>query len=94
MRRVGRAVRHELAPRDDDGARAHGVDFFEDVRGDDDGLLARDLADERADFVFLQRIETVGGLVEDQHLGIVHDGLGEADAPLESLGQRFDGLLR
>ena len=94
LRRRGRVVGHQLAARDDDGARAHGVDFFEDVRGDDDGLLARDLADQRADFVFLQRIETVGGLVEDQHLGVVHDGLREADAPLEALGQRFDGLLR
>ena len=36
----GRVVGHELAARDDDGARAHGVDLFEDVRGDDDGLLA------------------------------------------------------
>ena len=88
----GRVVGHELAVRDDDGARAHGVDFFEDVRGDDDGLLARDLADERADLVLLQRIEAVGGLVEDQHLRVVDDGLREADAALEALGQRFDGL--
>ncbi len=88
----GRVVGHELAARDDDGARADGVDLFEDVRGNDDGLLARDLADERADFVLLQRIEAVGGLVEDQHLRVVHDGLGEADAALEALGQRFDGL--
>ena len=41
---------------------------------------------------FCMRVEAVGGLVEDQHLGVVHDGLREADAALEALGQRFDGL--
>src|SRR6187399_2999717 len=64
----GRVVRHEPAFRDDDGAGADRIHLFEDVRRDDDGLLARDFADERANLVFLQRIESVRGLVEDQDL--------------------------
>ncbi len=88
----GRVIGHELAARDDERARAHGIHLFEDVRGDDDGLLLRDLADERAHLVLLQRVEAIGGLVEDQHLGVVHDGLGQADAPLEALGERVDAL--
>src|SRR5689334_19844752 len=67
--RRGGIVGDDLAARDDHGARADRVHLFEDVRGDDDGLLLGDLADERADLVFLQRIEAIGGFVEDQHLG-------------------------
>jgi hypothetical protein len=88
----GRVVGHEPAARDDDRARAHRVHFFEDVCGDHDGLVLRDFADQRAHFVFLQRVEAVRGFVEDQHLGIVHDGLGQADAAFEALGKGFDGL--
>ena len=79
--------------RDDHGTCADGVDLLEDVRGDHDGLLARDLGDQRAHLVFLQRVEAVGGLVQDQHLRVVHDGLREADAALEAFRQGFDGLL-
>ena len=43
--------------------------------------------------MLLVRIQAVGGFVEDQHGRIVHDRLGQADAALESLRQRFDGLL-
>src|SRR6187402_2450993 len=88
----GRVVGDEFALRDDDGARAHRVHFFEDVCGDDDGLLLRDFTDERADLVLLQRVEAVGGLVEDQDLRVMDDGLRQPDAALETLRERFDGL--
>ena len=44
--------------------------------------------------MLLQRIEAVGGLVEDQHLRVVHDGLRQADAALEAFREGFDGLLQ
>ena len=50
-------------------------------------------ADQRAHLVLLVRVEAVGRLVEDQHLGIVQDRLREADAPPIALRQRVDGLV-
>ena len=50
-------------------------------------------ADQLADLVLLIRIEAVGRLVEDQHLGVVQDRLREPDAPPVALRQRVDGLL-
>ena len=49
--------------------------------------------DQRAHLVLLVGIEAVGRLVEDQHVGIVQQRLGEADAALEALGQRLDRLV-
>ncbi len=46
-----------------------------------------------AHLVLLIGIETVGGLVEDQHLRIVQQRLGQADAALEALRERFDRLF-
>ena len=42
--------------------------------------------------VLLVGVEAVGGLVHDEHGGIVQDGLGQADAALVALGQRLDAL--
>ncbi len=43
--------------------------------------------------MLLVRIEAVGGFVQDQHLGIVDDGLGQTHAPPEALRQRLDDLV-
>ena len=50
-------------------------------------------ADQLPHLVLLVGIESVGGLVEDQHVGIVHQRLGDADAPLEALGEGIDALV-
>ena len=42
--------------------------------------------------MFLVRVESVGGLVQDKHRRIVQQRLGQADAALETLGKRIDGL--
>ena len=87
-----RVVGDDLAARDDDGARADRIHLFEDVGGDDDDLVARHLVDERAHFVLLVGIETVRGLIEDQHRRVVDQRLREADAAPEAFGERVDGL--
>ena len=43
--------------------------------------------------MLLVRVEAVGRLVEDQHVGIVHERLGNADAPLETFRKRLDALV-
>ena len=88
-----RAIGHDSTRCDDDGAGAHGADFFEDVGGDDDDAVTGEVADELANVVFLVGVEAVGGFVENQHFGVMNDRLGQADAALESFGERVDGLV-
>src|SRR6266404_3121830 len=68
---------HELAFVDDDDLLAGLLDFGENVRAQDDRVIAGEALDELARFVDLLGIETGGGLVENQHVGIVDDGLRE-----------------
>ena len=44
--------------------------------------------------MLLVGVEPVGGLVEDQHVGIVQDRLGEADAAAEALGERVEAAVQ
>src|SRR3954469_463912 len=89
-----RAVGDDAAAVDDDGARAGGVYFLEDVRREDDRLVGAELLDEVPHLVLLVRIEAVGRLVHDQHIRIVDQRLREAGAVLVSLGERVDRLVQ
>ena len=80
--------------RDHDRARAHRVHLFEDVRGDDDGLLLGHALDHLAHDKLLVGVEAVRRLVHDQHLRIVEDSLREARTLAIALGERVDRLLR
>ena len=89
MRRVHR--HHPSAVDDDDAIRdlAH---FGKNVRGEKHGVLASEGRDQIADFDALFRVEARRRLVEDQDRRLVHDRLREADALLESFGERADAL--
>ena len=87
---VGRAVGDQFAVADDDDARAGRLHLAEDVRREDDRLLLADLLDDAADLGDLVGVEARGRLVEDEHLGLVHDRLREADALAEALRQFAD----
>ncbi len=89
----GGVVGQDAPVGDDQCPITDGIDFLEDMSGYDDDLVLGHAADEAADVELLVRIETVGRLVEYQHLGIVQDGLCQPDAPLEPLGQRVDALI-
>ena len=93
LERARRFVRDDAAVGDDDGAGADLVHFFEDMGGDDDQLVLAEFVDEAAHFVLLVRVEAVGGLVQDQHLRVVDQRLGQAHAPPESFGQGVDHLV-
>ena len=53
---------------------------------------AAEFADQRADLADLVGIEADRRFVEDDHIGLVHDGLRDADALLVALGQGADQL--
>ena len=65
---------------DDDDALAGLRDFREDVRAQDDGVVPGQLLDQVPGLDDLLRIEARGRLVEDQNVGVVDDGLCQADA--------------
>src|SRR5205823_10121315 len=80
----------DRALRDDERLLADGGHVGKDVGGEHDGVLAGERFDELAYLDDLGGIETDGGLVEDEHLGIAEQRLGEADALLLSLGEVAD----
>ena len=57
------------------------------VAGQDDRLaLLAELADQLLDLGGADRVEARGRLVEQDQLGVVDQGLGQADPPLHALG--------
>jgi hypothetical protein len=77
---LGRVDRHHPALVDDDHPLAGLRDLGQDVGAQDDRVIARELLDEAARLVDLLRVEPCGRLVEDQHVGVVDERLGEPDA--------------
>ena len=84
---VGRVDGHDLALVDDDDALAGLRDFGQDVRAEDDRVIAGELLDQLARLDDLLRVEAGGRLVEDQHVGVVDQRLRQADALLVALRQ-------
>lgn len=64
--------------------------LFDVMRGDDDGLVAvlRDLDEMIPYALSQQRIHTHCRLVEDEELGVMHQGHGEGDPPLLSTARK------
>ena len=89
----GCAVGDDFSAIDDDRAGASGFDFFEDVRGKQDGFVFAEAFDELADFVFLVGVEAIGGLIENENFRIMKEGLGEAGAVAVAFGEGVDGLM-
>lgn len=75
---------------DNDDFVAGHFDFAEDVGGEEDGVLVTELLDESTDGPDLVGIESVGGFVEDEEVGLVDEGIGEANALAVSFGESFD----
>ncbi len=88
-----RAIGDDFSAIDDHRAGARGIDLFENVRGKQNALRGAESLDQLADFVLLIRIEAIGGLIENQHLGIVQKRLGEAGAMAIALRERIDRLV-
>ena len=68
----------EAALRHDEDLRADALDLVEDVAGDDDATsFAPEPAEQRDHLHPLTRVETGERLVEDEHLRVVDEGLGD-----------------
>ena len=83
----------ELSFIDDDDLLAGLLDLGQDVRAENDGVLAGEILDEIACLVDLLGVEAGGGLVENQDVRIVNDGLCEANALPVAFGQFAEKLV-
>ena len=85
------ALGEDLAAIDDRDAGAQLLELGQDVAADDDGLAHRtELAEELAKLDPRARIETGRRLVEEQHLRVVDEGVGEAQPLLHAARQVLD----
>ena len=75
-----RVARFELAVADDDDAVRDALHFRQDVRAQDDRVLAAELLDQLAHFRDLLRVQASRRLVEDQHIRVVNQRLRQAHA--------------
>ena len=85
-----RPVGDEPAFVDEEDAIADGLDLREDVRREDDRVVRAEPADQVAHLCLLIRIETGPRLVEDEDVGLVHEGRGEAHALPVALRHRAE----
>src|SRR5262249_2909155 len=90
---LGRVNRDDAAFVDDDHAVAGHLDFGQDVRRKNDRVLPGQVFDQTADLLDLVGIESDGRLVEDDHIGVVDDGLRDADALFEAARQALDQFV-
>jgi hypothetical protein len=84
----------ELALLDDGDGVAEAVELAQDVAADHDAdALAGDLAQDLAQLAAGERVEAVGGLVEQQQLGAVDQGAGDREALAHALAHLGDAGL-
>ena len=69
---------------------ADGLYLGQDMGGEDHAVLLRELGDERADFANLDGIQSHRRLIEDHHIRLMENGLGDAHALLIALGEIGD----
>src|SRR3984957_2603527 len=73
-----RVGRDQLAPVDDDHLFTSLFDFRKDVCAQDNGVFARKILDQVPRLVDLLRVEAGGGLIENQNLRVMNNGLRQA----------------
>ena len=86
-----RAVRGQDAPLvDDDDAIAHLLDLRQDMTRNQDGMMTGQLLQEGAHPAYLVGIEPDRGLVQNEHIGVVQQAVGNPHTLAIPLGQLAD----
>src|SRR5882762_1369258 len=83
----------KLALIDDDDLLAGLLNLRKNVGAQNDGVIAGQALDQLARFIDLLGVEAGGGLVENQHVGIVDDGLRKAYTLAIAFGELAEQLV-
>lgn len=84
---INRALAGDLAGNKDRDAVAHHFEFAEEVAVDEDGFaLIAEVGQDVADVAAADGVDAIGGFVEEDEVGVVDEGLGEADALHHAFG--------
>lgn len=80
----------DAASIDDDDLVASHLHFAENVGGEEDGMLFAEVLDEAANRANLVGVQSVRGLVKNQEVGFVNEGVGKSDPLPVSFGEGFN----
>lgn len=81
---------HQPAPGDNHDLLAYRPHLGQDMAAEDDGVLLPQLPDQIPDLDDLDGVQAHGGFVQDHHLGVAQQGLGNANPLFVALGQVLD----
>src|SRR6266705_1097565 len=88
---VNPAFDFQLPLVDDGDAVADGLDFAQFVGGEENGFaFVSEALDDFAHLHAAQWVQAASGFVQDEKVGVVNEGLGQADALLHAFGVGFD----
>ncbi len=83
---IGVSFKQNPAEMNDGHAAAHIHDVFDDVRGEDDHDVFADFGEKIVETVAFTGIESGGGFIHDQELGIADKRLGDTEALTHATG--------
>ena len=92
LEHIGRALGHQTTPGDDPDPVGQFVGLLQVLGGEEDGhpQFGVEPADLRPHAVAAGRVQSRGGLVEEEDLGVVHQGGGQIEPALHPAGVRAD----
>src|SRR5690348_4222326 len=85
-------IRNDATFVDDDDTAADSFYFLHDVGGKDNGFFATRIADQSADLGQLIRVKARCRFVQDEHLGVMKQGLCQSYTLAVALGKSADFL--
>ena len=87
-----RSIGNKSAVGDNHRPRADSGDLFENVRRNNHDFVAGKILNKFPHMLLLVGVQAIGRFVQNQHFGVVHDCLREANPALKPFRQCFDFL--
>ena len=84
---LGRALGHQMAVGQNQHFGTNRLYLAEDMAGQNHGMTLPQFTDQAADFDDLRRVQTDGGLIQNDDLGMAQQGLGNPHPLAVALGQ-------
>ena len=91
---TGRAIGHDQALAHHNGSGANALHLLKDVGGEDDGFGLTQGGDQVADLKLLVGVESIGRFIQNQHVRVVYQGLGQTDTLSKAFGEVLNRLVQ